>query len=122
VLGPGHNSVIAGPNDRELFCVYHRWHNDERVLAIDRLDLVGDRIFIKGPTNTPQSAPFAPSFSFPGGGPLDQIRGWEVSGSTARNTSIEGAEFYAPTGGSGFSAVFSARLLRFADDTAAIRV
>ena len=49
VIGPGHNSVIRGPNNRELFCVYHRWVGDARVLAIDRMDFAGNRIFVQGP-------------------------------------------------------------------------
>ncbi len=61
VIGPGHNSVIRGSNNRELFCVYHRWSENGRVLAIDRMDFAGgSRMFIKGATNTPQPLPFAP--------------------------------------------------------------
>jgi GH43 family beta-xylosidase len=68
VVGPGHNSVALGPDGRELFCVYHRWSEDSsaRVLCIDRLDWAGERMFILGPTTTPQPAPF------PAGSP-----GWE---------------------------------------------
>lgn len=62
VIGPGHNSVIRGPNNRELYCVYHRWVDDERVLAIDRMDFAGgDRMFISGPTYAPQPAPYQPA-------------------------------------------------------------
>lgn len=61
VVGPGHNSVVQGPNNRELYCVYHRWSGDERVLAIDRMDFSGDRIFILGASDTPQPAPFEPT-------------------------------------------------------------
>ena len=32
VIGPGHNSVVRGPNNRELYCVYHRWTDAGRVL------------------------------------------------------------------------------------------
>ena len=60
VVGPGHNSVVRGPNNRELYCVYHRWTDAGRVLAIDRMDLAGERIFVAGPTVTPQLAPFRP--------------------------------------------------------------
>lgn len=63
VVGPGHNSVIRGANNRELFCVYHRWTEAGRVLAIDRMDFAATRIFIKGATCTPQPAPFPPTFS-----------------------------------------------------------
>jgi GH43 family beta-xylosidase len=61
IVGPGHNSVARGVNNRELFCVYHRWTENGRVLAIDRMDLAGGaRMFIDGATNTPQPAPFEP--------------------------------------------------------------
>lgn len=61
VIGPGHNSVVRGPNNRELYCVYHRWSDEGRVLAIDRMDFAGgNRIFVNGPTSTPQCAPYEP--------------------------------------------------------------
>lgn len=63
VVGPGHNSVIRGLNSREIFCIYHRWTADGRVLAIDRMDFVGTRIFINGATFEPQIAPFPPTFA-----------------------------------------------------------
>ncbi|PYS99900.1 MAG: hypothetical protein DMF63_09505 [Acidobacteria bacterium] len=61
IVGPGHNSVVRGPNNRELYCVYHRWTDAGRVLAIDRMDFTGRRIFVVGATHTPQPIPFAPS-------------------------------------------------------------
>jgi Beta-xylosidase len=61
VIGPGHNSVVRGPNNRELYCIYHRWTDNGRVLAIDRLDFAGARIFVSGPTYEPQIAPFQPT-------------------------------------------------------------
>ena len=63
VVGPGHNSVIRGANNRELFCVYHRWTEHGRVLAIDRMDFAATRIFIKGASYTPQPMPFPPTFA-----------------------------------------------------------
>jgi GH43 family beta-xylosidase len=61
IIGPGHNSVIRGANNRELYCVYHLWAENGRVLAIDRMDFAGGaRMFVVGATNTPQPAPFAP--------------------------------------------------------------
>ncbi|HUR99115.1 MAG TPA: glycoside hydrolase family 43 protein [Pyrinomonadaceae bacterium] len=61
VVGPGHNSIVRGPNNRELFCVYHRWTDEGRVMAIDRMDFAGDRLFLIGATHAPQPAPFRAS-------------------------------------------------------------
>jgi len=61
IVGPGHNCVVTGPNGREIYCVYHRWTDSGRVMAIDRMDFAGDRIFVIGATDTPQPAPFQPS-------------------------------------------------------------
>jgi GH43 family beta-xylosidase len=68
VIGPGHNSIVTGPNGRERFCVYHSWINGERVMSIDRLDVVGERIILLGPTTDPQPVPFR-SRPFGTGGP-----------------------------------------------------
>lgn len=58
VHGPGHNSVVRSPNNMQQYCVYHRWGNGEgRQMAIDTLDWAGERMFILGPSHTPQSAP-----------------------------------------------------------------
>lgn len=60
IKGPGHNSVVRGPNNRELFCIYHRWTENGRVLSVDRMDFAGgDRLFVIGPTDTPQDAPYS---------------------------------------------------------------
>jgi GH43 family beta-xylosidase len=84
VVGPGHNSVARGANNRELFCVYHRWTENGRVLSIDRMDFAGTRIFIKGATTTPQIAPFKPTFAdLFDGETLNEIwqnaGGWKIS-------------------------------------------
>jgi GH43 family beta-xylosidase len=65
VIGPGHNSVARGPDNRQLFCVYHRWADDgsDRVLAIDRQDWAGERMIVLGPSTTPQPVPNPPTFS-----------------------------------------------------------
>lgn len=67
VVGPGHNSVVRGPDLRELFCVYHRWSDDAsaRVMCLDRLDWAGERLFVLGPTTTPQPAPWPPTLADP---------------------------------------------------------
>lgn len=56
VVGPGHNSVIRGPDNRQLYCVYHRWSDDAsaRVLCIDPLDWAGERMLVLGPSTAPQ--------------------------------------------------------------------
>ncbi|HKG23228.1 MAG TPA: glycoside hydrolase family 43 protein [Blastocatellia bacterium] len=65
VIGPGHNSVALGPDNRQHFCVYHRWADDgsDRVLAIDRQDWAGERMIVLGPSTTPQPSPNLPTFS-----------------------------------------------------------
>jgi hypothetical protein len=68
VLGPGHNSVIRGPDNRRLYCVYHRWDRGigRRRMAIDLLEWVGPELVVFGPTNTAQSAPNFPCSRWPG--------------------------------------------------------
>lgn len=65
VVGPGHNSVVRGPDNRQLWCIYHRWSPDlsARVLAIDPLDWEGRRMRIDGPSATPQPRPRQPTVS-----------------------------------------------------------
>ncbi len=65
VIGPGHNSVVRGPDNQQLFCVYHRWSNDAqaRVLAIDPLEWAGDRMLVLGPSYSPQPLPLAPLYA-----------------------------------------------------------
>ena len=62
VYGPGHNSIVRGPDNREIFVVYHRWDlaAQQRVLAIDRLEWVDGAPVVRGPTSTPQPEPAAP--------------------------------------------------------------
>jgi beta-xylosidase len=57
VIGPGHNSVVVGPDDKTLYCVYHSWHDGKRVLCIDRLKFVGDELIVHGPTTEEQPGP-----------------------------------------------------------------
>lgn len=58
VIGPGHNSVVRGPNNRELYCVYHQWHCGERKLSIDRMDFAGGkRLYVAGAGNRCRTAP-----------------------------------------------------------------
>ena len=84
ITGPGHNSVVRGPNNRELYCVYHRWTEGGRVLAIDRMDFAGPgRIFVIGPTNSQQPLPFRPVYLTPNDEQWRVLSGdWEKKGST----------------------------------------
>ncbi|HLL13528.1 MAG TPA: glycoside hydrolase family 43 protein [Pyrinomonadaceae bacterium] len=82
VIGPGHNSVVRAPDNRQLFCVYHAWDGEHgRVLAIDRLDWVGERMTVLGATTTPQPAPPAPTFKgFSGDPDGDLGEAWTCEG------------------------------------------
>lgn len=62
-VGPGHNSVVRGVNNRELYCVYHRWTEGGRTLSIDRQDFAGVRMFIEGASCEEKEAPLAPAFA-----------------------------------------------------------
>ncbi len=65
VIGPGHNSVVRGPDNRQLYCVYHRWDEKGHVrqMAIDPLDWAGERLIVLGPSYQPQSFPTLPAIS-----------------------------------------------------------
>lgn len=64
VKGPGHNSVVRGPDNMQPFCVYHRWADGGgRQMAIDALDWAGERLLVLGPSHTPQRAPLPPYFA-----------------------------------------------------------
>jgi GH43 family beta-xylosidase len=65
IIGPGHNSVVRGPDNIQQFCVYHRWVESRagalnRILAVDRLEWIGDRLDVIGPSSGPQPAPARP--------------------------------------------------------------
>jgi GH43 family beta-xylosidase len=80
VVGPGHNSAVRGPDNRQLWCVYHRWSagSKERVLAIDPLDWAGERMLVLGPTTAPRPAPNAPTITDLTGEPAVIIPGEEI--------------------------------------------
>ncbi|NJO81914.1 MAG: family 43 glycosylhydrolase [Blastochloris sp.] len=81
VVGPGHNSVVRGPDNRQFYCVYHRWADDSsgRLMAIDPLDWAGERMLLGGPSNA-ERALLLPTIAdfFPGRGPLGPI--WRAEG------------------------------------------
>lgn len=65
VTGPGHNSIVRGPDNQQWFCVYHRWAEDHsaRLMCIDRLDWVGQHLTVIGPSVASQPVPIAPTLA-----------------------------------------------------------
>jgi beta-xylosidase len=63
VSGPGHNSIVKSPDQKEWFIVYHSHANPKkpsgrRILNIDRLVFnIDSTLSVKGPTRTPQPLP-----------------------------------------------------------------
>ena len=59
LIGPGHNSVIRGPDDVD-YLVYHAWDgaHTARRMCIDRLEWTVDGPRTSGPTAGPQPIPF----------------------------------------------------------------
>jgi beta-xylosidase len=57
VLGPGHNSLVLGPDDKTLFIAYHAWDTEmtARRLCLDPLIWTHDGPRSNGPTYTPQT-------------------------------------------------------------------
>jgi len=57
VLGPGHNSVIRGPDGQTDFVVYHAWDaaRTARRLCIDPLDFTADGPRCLGPSTEPRT-------------------------------------------------------------------
>ncbi len=94
VVGPGHNSAVRGPDNRELYCVYHRWTENGRVLAIDRMDFAGGmRIFVEGPSVSPQRKPQKPSVKgFSDKKYWHSIGDWELSEHSAITRSNDESE------------------------------
>lgn len=88
VIGPGHNSVIRGPNNRELYCVYHLWAVNGRVLGIDRMDFAADRLFVNGATHSPQALPFQPTITFKSAESLQQLSDWVINSESAENKTL----------------------------------
>ena len=59
IHGPGHNSIVYGPDAATPYAVYHGYVGDERgrKIHIDRLRWAGDRPLIDGPTAGEQPLP-----------------------------------------------------------------
>jgi GH43 family beta-xylosidase len=58
VIGPGHHSIVPGPDERSEWIVYHAWDSGRtaRRLCIDRLMWTRDGPRCAGPTWTEQAA------------------------------------------------------------------
>jgi GH43 family beta-xylosidase len=97
VIGPGHNSVVRGPDNLQLFCVYHRWVEGVRAMAIDRLDWAGERMTTDGPSDEPRPLPHGPaladSFAEAELSPIWQVDGgdWRVADGEVRQEAPTGA-------------------------------
>jgi arabinan endo-1,5-alpha-L-arabinosidase len=124
VVGPGHNSVVRGPDNRQLFCIYHRWAEDGsgRLLSIDPLDWAGERLLVLGASVTPQHSPLAPSlvdfFEEDHGNGLSQqwdctpgSRWTASSGAAVEQSGASLAEARCKIGASCFTAELSLRAL-----------
>ncbi len=125
VIGPGHNSVVRGPDNQQLFCVYHRWAADGsgRVMAIDRLDWVGERMVVLGPSITPQPIPNAPSLAGFGHGWCWDGGVWAgADGGLEQRDSAALASASRPLEWPDCTVELSLRLLEMADDAGAFGV
>ncbi len=62
VIGPGHNSLVRGPNNADLYIAYHAWAPGmtARRPCLDRLYWHGDAMWTPGPTHTSQPVPARP--------------------------------------------------------------
>ncbi len=62
MISPGHNSLVLGPNNADLYIAYHAWQTDrtERRPCLDRLFWHGDDMWTAAPTHTVQQAPALP--------------------------------------------------------------
>jgi GH43 family beta-xylosidase len=90
VIGPGHNSVVRGLNNCELYCAYHRWQpeTEERVLAIDRMGWEGERLRVYGPSTGPQPVPTSPAVAGFAGF-VQRAGNWTVEGNAARLRAVD---------------------------------
>ncbi len=57
LIGPGHNSIVRGPNDETDYLVYHAWDRGmtARRLCIDPVDWTREGPRCQGPTTTAQA-------------------------------------------------------------------
>jgi GH43 family beta-xylosidase len=57
VFGPGHNSIVVGPDGETEYVVYHAWGSDRsaRRMCLDKLIWTPEGPRCNGPTWTPQT-------------------------------------------------------------------
>ncbi|MEP6923775.1 MAG: glycoside hydrolase family 43 protein [Pyrinomonadaceae bacterium] len=126
VVGPGHNSVVRGTDNFQLYCVYHRWADDlsGRQMAIDRLDFAGERMFVIGASFESQPAPNAPTFQDFFNTKTEQGLGqnWEIendeewltgSGAAISNSALENVETNCRLTASSFLVEVSAKSIEY---------
>ena len=94
VVGPGHASVVHGPDNVHEYIVYHAWdpQHTSRLMRIDRLDWAQRGPSSPAPTLDPQPAPALPlfqdRFDGPSGAPPD-LSVWRVEGGDWRQQAGE---------------------------------
>lgn len=83
LIGPGHNSIVIGPNNVEWYLAYHAWQQDmkERRPCLDRFYWEADGIWTPAPTHTPQPVPAMPTMRELFAGP-ELSSTWRVQGGT----------------------------------------
>ena len=93
LVGPGHNSVVRGPDNRQFYCVYHFWQAEERVLAVNRMGFAGDRMLVEDEPYRPKRLPKTPLEEFVlSSENWRSSAEWEFTGNAARNSETEYAE------------------------------
>ncbi len=82
VLGPGHNSLVLGPNNADLYMAYHAWPPEmtARRPFLDRLFWHGDELWTPGPTYLPQLVPAQPALRELFHGPVIDSSWQQISG------------------------------------------
>jgi arabinan endo-1,5-alpha-L-arabinosidase len=82
VIGPGHNSLVRGPNNADLYIAYHAWPPamTARWPCLDRLYWHGDALWTPGPTHTPQPVPARPRLRVLFDGDCRHDDGWRADG------------------------------------------
>jgi len=108
LVGPGHNSVVRGTDNRQLYCVYHYWQAEERVLAVNRMSVVDDRILVEHEPYLPKRQPILPlkrfSLSSEHWRPVGY---WKFTDDTAINNDVGYAEISSDSVPESFLCEFS---------------